>query len=43
MQLNLDDKFLNHLGYLYMRDALVIYEDRIELDDEKSSAHYENI
>jgi len=32
--LDLDNNLLRHLGFLYVRDALVIYKDKIDVDNE---------
>lgn len=42
IQLKLDEKLFEHIGFLYQRDALVIYEDKVDMDEE-STAHFENI
>ena len=43
MDLEIDENLLNHLGFLFARDALVIYKDRIEKIDENSTEHFEVI
>lgn len=39
----LDDNLLRHLGFLYLRDAMVIFKNKIENIDEDSTEHFENI
>jgi len=38
-----DDVLANHVAHLFARDPLVIFGDRIELDDSKDVDHWENI
>eukprot|EP00923_Selenidium_pygospionis_P042682 GHVN01073714.1.p2 GENE.GHVN01073714.1~~GHVN01073714.1.p2 ORF type:complete len:858 (-),score=136.27 GHVN01073714.1:62-2635(-) len=38
-----DETLARHYGYLWLRDPLVIYDNRIEIDDTKHSDHFENI
>jgi len=38
-----DELLSRHLAHLFIRDPLVIYEHRIELDDSKHNDHFENI
>jgi len=38
-----DEMLANHIAHLYTRDPLVIFEEYVELDDEKSMDHFENI
>jgi len=42
MGLPLDDQLLNHIGWLFVRDPLVIFEDKIYVDDETTTSHFEN-
>lgn len=39
----IDDLLARHLAHLFIRDPLVVYDDKIELDDTKQSDHFENI
>jgi glutamate--cysteine ligase catalytic subunit len=40
----LDEKLAKHIAHLFIRDPLVIFRGRIkEVDDQKSSEHFENI
>eukprot|EP01083_Nonionella_stella_P067605 178927_1 len=39
----IDDLLAKHVAHLFVRDPLVIYEELVELDDEKSTNHFENI
>jgi len=34
---------IEHLGFLFKRDALVVFDKKINLDNTKSTAHFENI
>lgn len=38
-----DDQLAKHVAHLYIRDPLVIYSEAIDLDDTKTSDHFENI
>jgi glutamate--cysteine ligase catalytic subunit len=39
----LDENLAHHVAHLFSRDPLVIFEGKVELDDEKSTDHFENI
>ena len=39
--IEIDETLCNHLGFLFARDALVVFKDRIELTDEFSTEHFE--
>jgi len=39
----MDAVLARHFAHLFIRDPLVIYSDKIELDDEKHNDHFENI
>lgn len=39
----LDERLAKHFAHLFIRDPLVIYDNRIEIDDSTSSDHFENI
>lgn len=39
----MDAVLARHFAHLFIRDPLVIYSDKIELDDETHSDHFENI
>eukprot|EP00828_Plagiopyla_frontata_P022890 TRINITY_DN2945_c0_g3_i1.p1 TRINITY_DN2945_c0_g3~~TRINITY_DN2945_c0_g3_i1.p1 ORF type:complete len:368 (-),score=77.09 TRINITY_DN2945_c0_g3_i1:41-1144(-) len=41
-ELDLDENLLQHLGFLFIRDALVIYKNKIENIDQNSTEHFEN-
>jgi Glutamate-cysteine ligase len=43
MNINLDKNLLKHLGFLFKRDALVMFENKIEQNDKESTAHFESI
>lgn len=36
-----DDKLAKHLAHLFIRDPLVIFKELLDLDDQKSSDHFE--
>lgn len=38
-----DDVLAAHVAHLFIRDPLVIYRERIEIDDSKMTDHFENI
>jgi Glutamate-cysteine ligase. len=37
----LDENLLRHLGFLFIRDPLVIFPDRVYVDDTKNTNHFE--
>ncbi|EFA85843.1 glutamate-cysteine ligase [Heterostelium album PN500] len=39
----MDEILARHFAHLFIRDPLVIYSDKIEIDDQKNSDHFENI
>lgn len=41
MNIPVDDKLLRHLGILFLRDNMVMFKDKIHVDD--STAHFEAI
>jgi len=43
LELDLDDTILNHIGFLMLRDPMVVFSHRIDLENDKCSAHFENI
>jgi glutamate--cysteine ligase catalytic subunit len=43
MEIEIDEKMIRHLGFLFARDALVIYKDKVNLDNNTTTAHFENI
>jgi glutamate--cysteine ligase catalytic subunit len=38
-----DERLARHVAHLFTRDPLVIYREKVEQDDEKSNAHFENV
>eukprot|EP01022_Parablepharisma_sp_SALTPOND_P020409 TRINITY_DN371_c0_g1_i1.p2 TRINITY_DN371_c0_g1~~TRINITY_DN371_c0_g1_i1.p2 ORF type:complete len:665 (+),score=68.02 TRINITY_DN371_c0_g1_i1:8120-10114(+) len=38
-----DERLAYHIASLFVRDPLVVYEKAIELDDTKTTAHFENL
>lgn len=38
-----DETLATHIGHLWIRDPMVIFSEKIELDDEHSGDHFENI
>uniref|UniRef100_UPI00358F9772 glutamate--cysteine ligase catalytic subunit isoform X2 n=1 Tax=Myxine glutinosa TaxID=7769 RepID=UPI00358F9772 len=43
LQAGIDHLLAQHIAHLFIRDPLVIYAERIEIDDEQESDHFENI
>lgn len=43
MEIPIDEKLLNHYAYLWVRDPLVVFPSRLDLDNEKDTDHFENI
>ena len=43
MGIDLDDNLLQHLGFLFSRDALVIFKSKVDNIDEFSTEHFENL
>ena len=39
----IDKQLARHLGHMFVRDPLCIYQESIELDDDKDHDHFENI
>jgi glutamate--cysteine ligase catalytic subunit len=39
----IDHTLARHLAHLFIRDPLVIYKDKVQIDDTKHSDHFENI
>jgi len=39
----IDNTLARHIAHLFIRDPLVIYNDKIEIDDDKRADHFENI
>jgi len=37
----LDDRLAKHFAHLFIRDPLVIFSESIDLDDTKSTDHFE--
>eukprot|EP01094_Clydonella_sp_ATCC50884_P029923 TRINITY_DN9560_c0_g1_i2.p1 TRINITY_DN9560_c0_g1~~TRINITY_DN9560_c0_g1_i2.p1 ORF type:complete len:541 (+),score=143.04 TRINITY_DN9560_c0_g1_i2:242-1864(+) len=40
---DVDERLAKHIAHLFIRDPLVIYSGRLELDDTKQTDHFENI
>jgi len=38
-----DDRLARHVAHLWIRDPLVIYEGKVEMDDNEHTDHFENI
>jgi len=38
-----DDTMARHIAHLFIRDPLVVYKERIKLDDDKDVDHFENV
>jgi len=43
IEAGIDEKLARHIAHLFIRDPLVIYENRIKIDHETNSDHFENI
>mmetsp|Transcript_9798 Transcript_9798/g.31530 ORF Transcript_9798/g.31530 Transcript_9798/m.31530 type:complete len:640 (+) Transcript_9798:504-2423(+) len=43
VQSGVDDILARHIAHLFIRDPLVIYRERVELDDDTETDHFENI
>lgn len=43
MGVNIDENLLNHLGFLFARDPLVLFEKKININNNSETAHFENI
>ena len=41
MELEIDDALIKHLGFMFMRDPMVIFPDKIFLDDNCHVNHFE--
>lgn len=41
--IEIDEHLVNHVGFLFARDPLVLFEKRIKIDNETETAHFENI
>lgn len=42
-RIGIDDLLAKHMSHLFIRDPLVIYEESIKQDNQKSTDHFENI
>ena len=42
MGVQIDENLLQHLGFLFARDALVVFKDRVNVIDD-STEHFENL
>ncbi|KAI8994509.1 glutamate-cysteine ligase-domain-containing protein [Pilobolus umbonatus] len=40
---DIDDKLAKHVAHLFIRDPLVIFKELLDVDDKKSSDHFENL
>lgn len=40
--IELDEKLLLHLGSMFVRDALVVQKNKIDVDDSKNTNHFNN-
>lgn len=43
IEAGIDKQLARHVAHLFVRDPLVIFKDRIQLDDQNDSDHWENI
>lgn len=40
---NIDSAMANHISHLFIRDPLVLFEEKLSIDDEIETDHFENI
>ena len=38
----LDDRLLNHLGFLFVRDPMIVFKDKVSVDNKSNTNHFEN-
>jgi len=43
MNVNVDENLLNHYAYLWVRDPLIVFPSRLEVDNTTKTDHFENI
>lgn len=43
MGIYLDDRLIKHLGFMFIRDSMVIFKDKVQVDDSTNTNHFENI
>jgi len=43
LAVDLDEPLVKHLGFLFTQDPLIIFSDKIYVDDSKNTNHFENI
>jgi len=43
LEVEIDETLLKHLGFLFLQDPLIIFSDKIYVDDAKNTNHFENI
>lgn len=41
MGIEMDDRLLNHLGFLFVRDPMVVFKDKINVDNTTNTNHFE--
>lgn len=41
MGVEMDDRLVNHIGFLTIRDPMVIFKDKIKVDNETNTNHFE--
>ena len=41
MGIEVEDRLLNHLGFLFVRDPLIVSDNKIDIDDNESTSHFE--
>lgn len=42
MGVKIDENMARHLGFLFLRDPLVIFDGKIDLENDKTTVHFEN-
>lgn len=43
LKAGMDDKLARHFGHLFIQDPLVVYRDKLKMDDASHTDHFENI
>ena len=41
LNLEVDDRLIEHLGFMFIRDPMVIFSDKIYVDDSQNTNHFE--
>jgi glutamate--cysteine ligase catalytic subunit len=43
VEAGVDERLAKHVAHLFVRDPLVVFSDRVKVDDTQSTEHFENI